>query len=88
MRGARMRIEVHSVREVVLQDRTGERQGGAAALLARSRPTGRFGNFFHATTRRSSFGPGGGDDVFLSIADLDGRAARRRRDGGEHAACW
>ena len=65
-------IEVHSVREVVLQDRTGERKV-APPLYSLDRGTGRFGNFFHATTRRSSFGPGGGDDVFISIADLDGR---------------
>ncbi|WP_156678761.1 type VI secretion system baseplate subunit TssF [Sphingomonas profundi] len=65
-------LEVHSVREVVLQDRTGERRV-APPLYSVDRGSGRFGNFFHATTRRSSFGPGGGDDVFLSIADLDGR---------------
>ena len=65
-------LEVHSVRQVVLQDRTGERRV-APPLYSVDRGTGRFGNFFHATTRRSSFGPGGGDDVFLSIADLDGR---------------
>ncbi len=28
------------------------------------------------TARRSSFGPGGGDDVFLTIADLDGQLLR------------
>ncbi len=64
-------IEVHSVREVLLQDATGQRRP-APPLYSIDRPTGRMGRFFHATARRSSFGPGGGDDVFLSVADLDG----------------
>jgi type VI secretion system protein ImpG len=64
-------IEVHSIEEVVLQDSTGERRN-APALYSFDRPGGRMSRFFHATARRSSFGPGGGDDVFLSIADLDG----------------
>ncbi len=64
-------IEVHSVREVLLQDGTGERRA-APSLYSVDRPSGRMGRFFHATARRSSFNPGGGDDVFLSIADLDG----------------
>jgi type VI secretion system protein ImpG len=64
-------IEVHSVQEVILQDSTGERRA-APPLYSVDRPSGRLGRFFHATARRSSFGPGGGDDVFLSVADLDG----------------
>lgn len=64
-------IEVHSVREVLLQDATGQRRP-APPLYSIDRPTGRMGRFFHATARRSSFGPGGGDDMFLSVADLDG----------------
>jgi type VI secretion system protein ImpG len=64
-------LEVHSVREVVLQDGTGERRP-APPLYSVDRPSGRMGRFFHATARRSSFAPGGGDDVFLSVADLDG----------------
>lgn len=64
-------IEVHSVIEATLQDSTGERRE-APALYSLDRPSGRMGRFFHGTARRSSFGPGGGDDVFLSVADLDG----------------
>ena len=65
-------IEVHSVAEVILQDATGTRTA-APPLYAIDRGSARLGRMFHAVTRRSSFGPGGGDDVFLSVADLDGR---------------
>ncbi len=65
-------LEVHSVLGVTLQDGAGERLA-APPLHAIDRGSARMGKLFHATTRRSSFGPGGGDDVFLSIADLEGR---------------
>lgn len=68
-------IEVHSVIDVQLQDQSGERQS-APPLYSIDRRTGHPGRFFHATTRRSSFGPGGGDDVFLAVADLDGALLR------------
>ena len=64
--------EVHSVREVTLQTGGGERIV-APPLHSIDRGTGRLGRFFHGLARRSSFGPGGGDDLFVSIADLDGR---------------
>ncbi|MET0308983.1 MAG: type VI secretion system baseplate subunit TssF [Sphingomonas sp.] len=68
-------IEVHSVQNVVLQDASGERID-APSLYAVDRGSPRLGRMFHAATRRSSFGPGGGDDVFLTIADLEGRLLR------------
>ncbi|KQR84073.1 type VI secretion system baseplate subunit TssF [Sphingomonas sp. Leaf343] len=64
-------LEVHSVCEVRLQDAQGEQTD--APMLHSIHGGGERGRFFHATARRGSFGPGGGDDVFLSIADLDGR---------------
>ena len=64
-------LEVHSLDAVMLQSGSGERTA-APPLHSIDRGTGRLGRFFHAVTRRSSFGPGGGDDVFVSIADLDG----------------
>jgi len=63
-------IEVHSVTGVTLQKTNGERIE-APSLYSFERGSRELGSFFHATTRRSSFGPGGGDDVFLTIADLD-----------------
>ncbi len=68
-------LEVHSVLGVSLQDASGQHID-APSLYSIDRGTGRPGRFFHATTRRSSFGPGGGDDVFLSVADLDGTLLR------------
>jgi type VI secretion system protein ImpG len=64
-------LEVHSVNGVMLQSGSGERIA-APALHSVDRGTGRLGRFFHGLARRSSFGPGGGDDLFVSIADLDG----------------
>jgi type VI secretion system protein ImpG len=64
-------IEVHSVLGVSLQDGSGERVV-APPLYSMEHSNVRKGRFFHAVTRRSSFGPGGGDDVYLSVADLDG----------------
>ncbi|TFI57607.1 type VI secretion system baseplate subunit TssF [Sphingomonas parva] len=68
-------LEVHSVEEAVLQDAAGNRTE-APSLYAVDRGSPRLGRMFHAVTRRSSFGPGGGDDVFLSIADLEGELLR------------
>ena len=65
-------LEVHSVERVELQDAAGERTL-APSLYTIDRGSPRLGRMFHAVTRRSSFGPGGGDDVFLSIADLEGQ---------------
>jgi type VI secretion system protein ImpG len=65
-------IEVHSLQAVTLQTGSGERIP-APALHSIDRGTGRLGRHFHGVARRSSFGPGGGDDMFISIADLDGR---------------
>ncbi len=64
-------LEVHSLPAVTLQSGSGERVA-APPLHSIDRGTGRLGRFFHALVRRSSFGPGGGDDLFVSIADLDG----------------
>ncbi|WP_213982295.1 type VI secretion system baseplate subunit TssF [Sphingomonas sp. dw_22] len=67
--------EVHSVQQVMLQDASGERIE-APSMNALDRGSPRLGRMFHAIARRSSFGPGGGDDVFLTIADLEGRLLR------------
>ncbi len=64
--------EVHSVIDVSLQDGRGQIVA-VPPLHAIDRGSARLGRLFHATARRSSFGPGGGDDVFLQVADLDGR---------------
>jgi type VI secretion system protein ImpG len=64
--------EVHSVLGVSLQDARGDLLA-VPPLHAIDRGSARLGRLFHATARRSSFGPGGGDDVFLTVADLDGR---------------
>jgi len=64
-------LEVHSVTAVTLQSGSGERVA-APPLHSIDCGTARLGRFFHALARRSSFGPGGGDDLFLSVADLDG----------------
>ena len=64
-------LEVHSLTAVTLQSGSGERVV-APALHSIDRGTGRLGRFFHGLARHSSFGPGGGDDLFVSIADLDG----------------
>lgn len=62
-------IEVHSVTDVTLQKANGERVE-TPSLYSFRRGSTQLGAFFHATTRRSSFSVGGGDDVFLTIADL------------------
>lgn len=65
-------IEVHSLNAVTLQDSAGTRilAPPIHALDHHGRTGGRF---FHGITRETSVGPGGGDDVMLSIADLDGK---------------
>lgn len=68
-------IEIHSVLDVTLQDGSGQRTP-APSLYSIDRSSGRSGRFFHTAMRRSSFGPGGGDDVFLAVADLDGALLR------------
>ncbi|MEE4452447.1 type VI secretion system baseplate subunit TssF [Novosphingobium resinovorum] len=62
-------IEVHSVTGVTLQKASGERIE-TPSLYSFRRGSTELGSFFHATARRSSFSVGGGDDVFLTIADL------------------
>ncbi|SFF95174.1 type VI secretion system protein ImpG [Novosphingobium sp. CF614] len=62
-------IEVHSVTGVTLQKASGERIE-TPSLYSFERGSTELGAFFHAIARRSSFSPGGGDDVFLTIADL------------------
>ncbi|MFC0206665.1 type VI secretion system baseplate subunit TssF [Novosphingobium soli] len=62
-------IEVHSVTGVTLQTASGERIE-TPALYSFRRGSTELGSFFHSTARRSSFSVGGGDDVFLTIADL------------------
>jgi type VI secretion system protein ImpG len=64
-------IEVQSIREVVLQTGTGERIV-APPLYAIGHGSPSLGQFFHGLARRASFSPGGGDDVFVTIADLRG----------------
>lgn len=68
-------IEVHSVEKVILQTTSGERID-APSLYSIDRGTPRLGRHFHAVARRSSFSPGGGDDVFVTIADLEGELLR------------
>lgn len=70
--GAEDAYEVHSVRSASLQDSRGQIVP-LPPLHAIDRGSARLGRLFHATARRSSFGPGGGDDLFLQVADLDGR---------------
>ncbi|WP_232496133.1 type VI secretion system baseplate subunit TssF [Novosphingobium kaempferiae] len=62
-------IEVHSVTSVTLQTASGERIE-TPSLYSFRRGSTELGTFFHSTARRSSFSIGGGDDVFLTIADL------------------
>lgn len=62
-------IEVHSVTGVTLQKASGERIE-TPSLYSFRRGSTELGSQFHATARRSSFSVGGGDDVFLTIADL------------------
>lgn len=64
-------LEVHSVTEVVLQAADGARRV-APPLHGLGPGADRLGRHFHGLSRRASFGPGGGDDLFVSIADLDG----------------
>jgi type VI secretion system protein ImpG len=64
-------LEVHSVTDLVVHDSAGD-QRSVPPLYTLDAGTGRPGQVFRTTSRRSSFGPGGGDDVFLSVADLDG----------------
>lgn len=65
-------IEVQSVAGVTLQNPSGELVE-VPSLYSIDRGSPRLGAFFHAVSRRSSFSPGGGDDVFLAIADLEGQ---------------
>lgn len=65
-------LEVHSVEGVVLQRGSGE-EVAAPPLHSLDRGSQRLGRLFHGLSRRSSFGGGGGDDLFVSIADLDGK---------------
>lgn len=65
-------IEVHSVTGVTLQTARGERIETPSLYSFESGST-ELGAYFHAVARRSSFGPGGGDDVYLTIADLQGQ---------------
>lgn len=62
-------IEVHSVTGVTLQKASGDRIE-TPSLYSFERGSTELGSFFHSTARRSSFSIGGGDDVFLTIADL------------------
>jgi len=62
-------IEVHSVTGVSLQKASGERIDTPSLYSFRPGST-ELGAFFHAIARRSSFSVGGGDDVFLTISDL------------------
>ena len=64
-------IEVQAIREVVLQTGSGERIV-APSLYSLDRGAQGLGTVFHAPSRRASFSPGGGDDVFIAIADLKG----------------
>jgi len=64
-------IEVQAVEAVVLQTAAGERIP-VPSLYSLEPGSPQLGSHFHAVSRRSSFSPGGGDDVFLSIADLHG----------------
>lgn len=64
-------LEVHSVTDLVIHDSAGERRP-APPLYTIDRQTGRPGQLFRTVQRRSSFGLGGGDDLFLSVADLEG----------------
>jgi len=65
-------LEVHSITDVTLQDATGERKS-LASLHAVDHSRGIHDRFFYAVSRKSSLGPGGGDDLFLAVADLDGK---------------
>lgn len=64
-------LEVHSVTALVVHDSAGDRRP-VPPLYTIDRQTGRPGHLFRTIARRSTFGPGGGDDVFLSVADLHG----------------
>lgn len=64
-------LEVHSITGVMLQQANGELIE-APSLYALRAGSSEMGSHFHAISRRSSFGPGGGDDVYLTIADLRG----------------
>ncbi len=67
-------MEVHSITEVVLQSPNGERTV-APSLYSLDRGSPRQQRKFHAVSRRSSFSKGGGDDVFVTISDLEGQLA-------------
>lgn len=64
-------IEVYAVEQVELQRASGEKVP-VPSLYSIDRGSPRQGRHFHTVARRSSFSKGGGDDVFLTIADLDG----------------
>lgn len=65
-------IEVQSIASVALQRSSGE-YVDVPSLYSIERGSPQIGSYFYATSRRSSFGPGGGDDVFLTVADLHGQ---------------
>lgn len=67
-------MEVHSLAQVVLQSPSGERTI-APSLYSIDRGSPRQQKLFHSVARRSSFSKGGGDDVFVTISDLEGRLA-------------
>ena len=64
-------MEVYCVEHVELQRADGEKIP-VPSLYSIDRGSPREGRFFHTISRRSSFSKGGGDDVNLTIADLDG----------------
>lgn len=64
-------IEVYSVEKVELQRSDGEKIP-VPSLYSVDRGSPRQGRHYHTVSRRSSFAKGGGDDVFLTVADLDG----------------
>jgi type VI secretion system protein ImpG len=64
-------LEVHSLTELTIHDSAGTRHA-VPPLYTIDRATVRPGQLFRSVARRSSFGPGGGDDLFLAIADPEG----------------
>jgi type VI secretion system protein ImpG len=65
-------IEVQSILGVSLQGSSGD-YVEVPSLYSVDRGSPQLGAYFYGAARRSSFGPGGGDDVFLTVADLEGR---------------
>ncbi|QZH74558.1 MAG: type VI secretion system baseplate subunit TssF [Erythrobacter sp.] len=64
-------IEVYAVQGVELQRANGDKVP-VPSLYSIDRGSPREGRHFHTISRRSSFSKGGGDDVFITIADLEG----------------